>query len=623
MITYQAPNISQEGVYTEDNQTVQSISSDVLFELAKLVGFKEKVPDIDTFIDDPFYLGKSLGNGIYPIWREAAREVFPSPYHSPYEEIILTGGIGLGKSTFSMLVLLYDLCRLMSLDNVTKHYSLLPNTIISYPLINATQSLANTVLWSMFESWTSNSDYFKSKLNKVNKKTIFQNNIDVVTASRGVQILGQATIGAIFSEINDMTIVAGQAEDNLDTFTTRRTSRFKNTKNEILGHIILDSSSRGNRSFIDARIEEKTRSGRKDFIVFKYAHWEAHAHEGRYSGKKFRVYAGDASLDPFIMDDSTAQESQEVNNNSDAIVKNLDPARIIDVPIELEEEFRINIVKSLRDLAGAATFSTTSFVTSSEIINSAFNRYNPTTKNLVLLDFNDRSQKLIDYIEVDNLVFLNKAPRFIHMDLGLVNDSLGIAASYLADYIKTERVDPLTGIKSIQTEPVFVTEWVLEIRSKVGQEVPIYKLKNLIVDLIYKRYPIAVVSTDSFQSSNLRQDLILEGVDARLISVDRTKDPYNLLRNLILEKRFTAPRVEKLVKEVRELHDTGSKWDHPSTNDGSKDILDAVCGSIWSCYQNISTLKTANEMETLGRALSQFAKNKPDKERFSNIILGR
>lgn len=77
---------------------IKSYGKDAIqHELARLAGFEEKVPDIDQFLDDPYYLGKVLGSGIYPIWRSALKEIFPSPYHSPYDEIILSGGIGLGK----------------------------------------------------------------------------------------------------------------------------------------------------------------------------------------------------------------------------------------------------------------------------------------------------------------------------------------------------------------------------------------------------------------------------------------------------------------------------------------------------------------------------------------------
>lgn len=53
----------------------------------------EEIPvNIDTFIDDPRYLGNSLGHSIYPFWRRQLRNIFAPGAENT--EIILTGGIG-------------------------------------------------------------------------------------------------------------------------------------------------------------------------------------------------------------------------------------------------------------------------------------------------------------------------------------------------------------------------------------------------------------------------------------------------------------------------------------------------------------------------------------------------
>ena len=144
----------------------------------------------------------------------------------------------------------------------------------------------------------------------------------------------------------------------------------------------------------------------------------------------------------------------------------------------------------------------------------------------------------------------------------------------------------------------------MEIRSTPGQEVPIYKIQNFIMDLRSKGYPIKMVSTDGYQSTNLRQNLTLEGVETKLISVDRTKDPYNELRNIILEERIRLPNLPKLKKEIQELEDVGPKFDHPV--DGSKDILDSVCGSVWSCSQELAGENQARQMKDMSIALHNY-----------------
>lgn len=546
----------EKKVRTYQLENGEVVSIDVLHSFAKITGFQENVPDIDDFIHDPYYLGKVLGDTLYPIWKKAAREVFPTPYHSPVGEIVLSGGIGLGKSTFALLVCMYDLCKLLCLKNPHKYYGLVESTIISIALVNATQKLAKGVLWAQFEDWVNNSPFFKSKVlvtkGKNKGKTYFINNIDISVGSRGENFLGQATVGAIFSEINDMTVVGGQAEDNLDTIAVRRASRFATSNREIFGHIILDSSSKGNRSFLDSRIEEKRKKGVNDFIIFSFTHWEAKWHTGAYSGKMFKVYAGDEYVDPFIVDESNEYRLKTVKS----------PERIIDVPVEHWEAFHFNILKALRDLAGVSTFSTFSFISSTQIINQVFSQPNVVSQELIELDFFDRSQTLDKYINIPLLSFVNDKPRFIHVDLGIKSDSTGMACSYFKEYETREIINPNTGKVTMDQIPVFVTEWVMEIRAVPGHEVPIYKIEEFIVKAKELGYPIALVSTDGYQSTNLRQNLLLKGFNTELVSVDRTKDPYNNLRNIILEGRLKAPNLPKLINEIRYLEENEQKYDH-------------------------------------------------------------
>lgn len=70
---------------------------EIMFQLAKLSGYERKVPNILQFMDDPYYLGKVLvdsegRSSVYPIWRKAACELFPTPYTTTAVEVYLTGG---------------------------------------------------------------------------------------------------------------------------------------------------------------------------------------------------------------------------------------------------------------------------------------------------------------------------------------------------------------------------------------------------------------------------------------------------------------------------------------------------------------------------------------------------
>ena len=162
----------------------------------------------------------------------------------------------------------------------------------------------------------------------------------------------------------------------------------------------------------------------------------------------------------------------------------------------------------------------------------------------------------------------------------------------------------------------------MEIRAVPGHEVPIYKIQDFIVTARDLGYPIAMITTDGYQSTNLRQNLMLKGFTTDLVSVDRTKDPYNNLRNIILEGRLQAPNLEKLKREVRDLEELDQKFDHPP--DSSKDILDSLCGSIWTCSTNLSKSAGAQNIQNLDTSIRMMSRTGSTNmfKRFENKLLG-
>ena len=72
---------------------LSGLSTTDLYKAAAMAEGYESVPvDIDTFLNDPYYLGQIYGNGqVYPYWMDALHKVFPNPLYSPYEEVCVTG----------------------------------------------------------------------------------------------------------------------------------------------------------------------------------------------------------------------------------------------------------------------------------------------------------------------------------------------------------------------------------------------------------------------------------------------------------------------------------------------------------------------------------------------------
>ena len=577
--------------------------------LAKMSGYVATPPSIDTFIHDTDFLGNILGfdpelgrDRLYPAWKSVLSKVFPNPFYSPYNEVIFSGSIGSGKTTCGLAGLMYDLCKLTFLSNPQGKFKLLDSTVILFALMNATVKLSEDVIFSQFTEWTERSPYFRSLANKAHDgSTLFPNRIGVLAGSRFEQTMGRAIISLLLDEANFQHVVKNQAYDTYNSVKARIESRFLGRGGQVPAHMWLISSKSDDTGWLQGHID-KSRDIDTSLIV-EYPIWEVLKCKQIYSGVKFKVFIGDKARDPFIIE------------RPDQVI-GLPDACIIDVPIEYKQNFINDIFRSLQDLAGTGTWSFRNFISSVELIEEAQVRPNPVSKDVITLDFFDQNQRLIDYLCYADMD-VDSRPRFLHIDIGLRNDKTGIACTRFDGYVNLKRFDPRTGLTMSSREPIYYTDFVMCVEPRPGHEVPLYKLKALITDLRKREYPIAKITVDGYQSANLRQDLELLGFETEEISVDKKKDAYIHMKNVILESRLNGVRHRVLDGELKNLVDTDKKIDHKKN--GSKDVSDALCGSMWVAYTNMEQF--GNVMSS-SEYLSSFEKYISEEETLYDKIYG-
>lgn len=118
----------------------------------------------------------------------------------------------------------------------------------------------------------------------------------------------------------------------------------------------------------------------------------------------------------------------------------------------------------------------------------------------------------------------------------------------------------------------------------IQQEVDISSIRERIYTLKAMGYNISLVTLDQFQSKEMLQILKKKGIRAEYLSVDRTVDPYNMLKEAIYEQRLDIYYNDHLFRELVQLEEVqkGShmKIDHPKS--GSKDLTDALAGCIYN-----------------------------------------
>lgn len=524
---------------------------------ARLVGFRELPPTIDEFIEDDYFIGQSTNNGrsIYPKWRQFLRELYPDPIHTTNNVVALGGAIGIGKSRISRIIMAYDYCKLTYLDDLS--YSSLDNHLsgksIDLLFEHRTKDKAWEELVDPFHVMVDKSPYLsKGLLNDYGTRFL----VDGETTNEGI---GKDLLSFVCTECNFQNKAKMIAK--VDELTSRLTSRFQKMLN-YLPHIILDSSANDEGNFMDEHLATTTWTVKHA----TFSQWEMKDFMNMFFLKgEFFVYAGDSVHEPFIIEDG--MELKDTMN----------PDKVIRCPKELEDEARADVRRFLKEKCGITTTTTGVFIVDRVKLKEQFVIQQPVVE--VVTDFFDEQDtiwnKVGDFL-LPNIPEERKV--FIGVDLGLVNDRTGLAVAYFDGYSQFS-----SGI----LEPIIKVPLGLSVTRIPGQETAIYKIKEFIVEL-NKHREVALVLTDQYQSSQLRQDLELVNIKAKLSSVDRTTEPYNYLKSGIYKGLIQLPTSDLLFHELSNLIDTGKKIDH--INDGShwKDISDAVTNAVYNVFLNLT-----------------------------------
>lgn len=179
--------------------------------------------------------------------------------------------------------------------------------------------------------------------------------------------------------------------------------------------------------------------------------------------------------------------------------------------------------------------------------------------------------------------------RFIHIDLGLKRDRAALAMCHGAGFkeVKTSM--------GVETLPVVNVDLVHYWEADHGNEINFASVRQMIVDLC-RKFQVGLVTFDRWQSVEMIQSLRSQGINADFHSVK--KSDYDTLMTTIYDTRLRGYWNELLVEEelLKLRLFNNNKIDHPST--GSKDLADALAGSVFNCIQNIA-FDTEIEIEIL------------------------
>lgn len=549
---------------------------------------------INEFIHNKNYLGNGLTDSegrftIFPYWEEKLKEIFPTNTTTAYNTIVLTGAIGLGKSTIAVICLLYLLYRLLCLKDPYLYYGLQPIDKITISLMNITLENAKGVALDKMNQMLMSSDWFMShgtmsgisNLNYVPDK-----HIELITASSNNQILGRCVYGNFTDEVNfgltsDVEKLKKKQMQLISQIDARMKSRF--LRGDRLPTLnIIASSKNSDQSFLESYIDIKRKNETSTTLIVDEPQWVVD--NRKVTDKWFYVAIGNKFL---------ANELLPINANENMI----DHYRakgysMLKVPLAYYENFSDNIDGALTDIAGIATASSLKYISGirwNEIKSKDY--HNPFIQEIIEVgNAKDDITQYSDYFDLSRVEEKMKyKPMFIHLDMSKSGDMTGIAGVWIVG--KKPKIEGQNSSRELYYKVAFS----VSVKAPKGYEISFDKNRTFIRWLKEQGFRIRGVSSDTYQSAQIQQQLSADGFDVKTISVDRldseTKQclPYAYLKSTIYDRRLTVyDKCDFLTEEVLGLErESDGHIQHPAQGtQGSKDAIDSICGAMWNASQH-------------------------------------
>ena len=557
----------------------------------------EEIPcDIITFITEERYLGRGLwikdeytGERkctVFPYWIEKLKEIFPDNVTTRYNTVVLTGSIGLGKSFIAVICQLYLLYRMMCLKDPYQFFGLQPIDKITFSMLNVTIEAAQGVGWDKMQQLLQSSDWFMERGNMNASRTNPQwqppKGIELVFGSSNRHVVGRALFSNFSDEVNfgvgnNVEKQKAKLKKMISQIDARMISRFgKGTYLPTMN--IIASSKDSEQAFMESYIEMKRQNESKTTLIVDEPQWIVRNDKGSPNDPgSFYVAVGNKFLAHELLPVSATEEEVNAYREKGYFM--------LKVPPIYREAFEDNIDLALTDNAGISTSSSTKYISGVRLNQIKTDTY----KNPFLKDVIEVGNSPDDILQYSNFFDLSRVtprdmsrPLFIHLDMSLSGDKTGIAGIWI-----TGKRPQQVGSADPSKELEFKVAFSVSVKAPKGFQVSFEKNRNFIRWLRDRGFAIKGVSSDTYQSAQIQQQLKADNFKTKILSVDRvdsaTKQclPYAFFKSAIYERHLQLYKdCDLLTNEIVCLERlSDGHIDHPQNF--SKDQADAVCGALY------------------------------------------
>ncbi len=532
--------------------------------------FKERPATLREFVG-PLYLNihETLRESILEELCTIMGEEVDPRRMAVYPLAMITGGIGIGKTTIAAIVLTYMVHWCLCLNDPQRFFNLMPGSRIAFMQMSTSEKQALEVIFLDIKARIEHSPWFQSNPDAVVDKSFTKQirfkakDIWIIPGdSAETTFEGYNILGGVLDEADSHKITEkmNYAEQGYNTIANRISSRFQDR-----GFMLVIGQMKSATGFAANKFREFTQ--RKDAYAVRMTIWES-------MGKKFYEDPARGGGEVFYYD----THRKEIIPGGIGKMIGTKNGNVLEVPVIYLDEFRNNPEKALKDLAGVPPAVGDPFISLVYKIDECMERWNIRFDNMP----NPVSEKGVieGWFKAQDSV-----PRTAHLDIAYSaeGDALGFAMGH---------VDSVVWIDGEQ-KPYIVIDLVMRLKAPAGGEIFLADVRHKIYALKSDmRFKLKRVTMDGFQSTDTEQQLRTRRFETEFVSVDKQLVPYYDLRDAIYEERIDIPpfmvsyrpgetqKINIVQKELMELVDNGKKIDHP--DGGSKDVADCLAGVVFT-----------------------------------------
>jgi hypothetical protein len=486
-------------------------------------------------------------------------EVANARWKQTMNEVILQLGKGSGKDYMSTIAVSYIVYLLLCLKDPATYYGKPPGDSIDIINIAINADQAKRVFFDNFKKRIENSPWFAGKYDPKQSYIQFDKYVTCYSGhSERESFEGYNVICVILDEISGFATESTSGNDQAktagaiyDMYRASVDSRFPD-----FGKVILLSFPRYKNDYIQQRYNAVVAD--KETIVREHEFVIDEEGDVFDEGNRFSIQWEEDHINAYRVPKVFAlrRPTWEVN-----------PTRKI---TDFKIQFLTNPTDALSRFACMPPDAVDAFFPSREKVDVCFNQ------NQIAVDDLGRFSEWFQ--PDDNKVY------FVHVDLAQKHDHCAVSLAHVEKWVKTHTINEVDIVV-----PVVVVDAIRWWTPTANKPVEFADVKNYILELRNRGFRLKKVTFDRWNSFDIMNELKAYGINTETLSV--AKKHYEDMKMLVSEERIIGPSIDLLKEELVQLRIVRDKVDHPRK--GSKDLSDAVCGSIYNAIAN--TPKNMNQ----------------------------